>query len=326
MFPSRQEQSEQEQNQRRQLLRKKMNAQARGKQTTYAAASDLECEQDPVEDGSVFSSSSFFALSKQIQQQVASLPLSMKQYLSSRGQGRGQGSFSFARVPVTSLAGDDNYNSQFSESEHERENEEERGSAGSLGKWMTTPFSSLTQTQTQTQESEKEGGLMASLRASVSCVDVRISSLSWTQKMAGFLVCAVLGLLCSFLSISNVALIVISPARFALPYTFGNILSLLGTSFLVGPSYQLNTMFSESRRIASSLYFSALFLTLYSAFVLQSTLPTLLCVLLQSLSFAWYCLSYIPGGRTIGRTMAHSVSGCLARRCFSFTNTAGSGI
>ena len=59
----------------------------------------------------------------------------------------------------------------------------------------------------------------------------------------------------SFITIAN-------PVKFAFLYSFGNLVSLLATMFLMGPCKQFKNMFDEKRRTASIVYLVALAATL----------------------------------------------------------------
>jgi len=98
----------------------------------------------------------------------------------------------------------------------------------------------------------------------------------------------------------------VNPAGFAVPYTFGNILAICSTGFLVGPLRQLKMMLSPTRIIASIIYVLALALTLVAAFVLESKFLVLVAVIVQFCAIVWYCLSYIPFARQIAKTMFNS--------------------
>lgn len=54
--------------------------------------------------------------------------------------------------------------------------------------------------------------------------------MSRTHRMYGFGICFGLGMILTFLS----TLVMFNPRKFAIMYTFGNILSIFSTAFLVG--------------------------------------------------------------------------------------------
>ena len=88
-----------------------------------------------------------------------------------------------------------------------------------------------------------------------------------------------------------------NPAPFAFKYTFGNLLALGSSSFLVGPAKQCRDMLTPERRTASIVYFVTLFGTLWSVFVLKWRLVSFACVILQFGALTWYMLSYVPYGQ-----------------------------
>jgi len=56
---------------------------------------------------------------------------------------------------------------------------------------------------------------------------------------------------------------------FAVLYTFGNILSLASTGFLVGPLRQLKSMFDPTRVITTIVFLAAMIMTLLSALLVR---------------------------------------------------------
>mmetsp|Transcript_10368 Transcript_10368/g.21608 ORF Transcript_10368/g.21608 Transcript_10368/m.21608 type:complete len:165 (+) Transcript_10368:122-616(+) len=122
---------------------------------------------------------------------------------------------------------------------------------------------------------------------------------SKTTRLYGFLTTVSLG---TFLSVMS-TFFIINPRIFSVLYTAGNIVALSSTAFLVGPMSQLRNMFSPHRAAATIVYILLMGTTLYSALVLHKTGLTLISVSFQSLALAWYCLSYIPYGRRIVKTL-----------------------
>jgi len=131
------------------------------------------------------------------------------------------------------------------------------------------------------------------------------TDLSYQTRLYGFLFCFMVG---TFLSISSsffVGMIVLNPAKFAVPYTLGNLLSLGSSMFFVGPKRFFRTMFGDDRRIATSIYLVSLGLTLFSALYLHAALLTFLLIVVQFGSYLWLMASYIPYGRTMLRGTAN---------------------
>eukprot|EP00347_Sterkiella_histriomuscorum_P010284 403376892 len=122
-------------------------------------------------------------------------------------------------------------------------------------------------------------------------------SLTLKQRVIGYGICTGLG---------NVT-------RFAIPYTFGTILSFCGSFFLSGPLNQLKRMFLRKRIIVTLVCITSIIMTLISAMVIKKPLLVLLFVLIQYCSYFWYSLSYIPYGREI-------VCKCFKRKVNSGSN------
>ena len=96
-----------------------------------------------------------------------------------------------------------------------------------------------------------------------------------------------LGFLFSFISFFFWA----KPTSFALLYTLGNIVALIGTGFLVGFLTQLKSMFAQKRIIATVLYLVSLIGTLLAVFLIPN--PTgkifaaVLCIIVQFCCLVW---------------------------------------
>uniref|UniRef100_A0A3Q2USJ6 Vesicle transport protein n=1 Tax=Haplochromis burtoni TaxID=8153 RepID=A0A3Q2USJ6_HAPBU len=121
------------------------------------------------------------------------------------------------------------------------------------------------------------------------------STLSWGTRVKGFLICFVLGVVCSILGTCLLWVPGFGLAVFAVLYSLGNICALSSTMFLMGPCRQLKTMWAKERVLAT-----VIMLVRTNNFSLLSWknngLALLFCIL-QFLAFTWYGLSYIPFAR-----------------------------
>ncbi|XP_005109483.1 vesicle transport protein SFT2B [Aplysia californica] len=122
------------------------------------------------------------------------------------------------------------------------------------------------------------------------------TSLSWSTRIKGFLICFILG---AGLSILGSCLLFLKNGLiiFGVLYTIGNILSLMSTCFLMGPCNQLKKMFAKTRIIATILVFVMFILTLVCAIAIKNAPLTIVCVIIQFLAMTWYSISYIPFAR-----------------------------
>ncbi|XWS61310.1 hypothetical protein CRYUN_Cryun07bG0115200 [Craigia yunnanensis] len=122
-----------------------------------------------------------------------------------------------------------------------------------------------------------------------------LCSLSATQRTYAFAACLLAGLVLMFLSL----IVFAKPIKFALLFTFGNVLAVGSTAFLMGPEQQLRMMFDSVRVYATAIYIGFVVLALICALWIQSKILTLLAIICEICALIWYCLSYIPFARRI---------------------------
>ncbi|KAB2001715.1 hypothetical protein ERO13_D11G014500v2 [Gossypium hirsutum] len=113
--------------------------------------------------------------------------------------------------------------------------------------------------------------------------------------------------ICS-LSTTQSLIVFAIPIKFALLFTFGNVLAVGSTAFLMGPEQQLRMMFDSVRVYATVIYIGFVVLALICALWIQSKILTLLAIICEICALIWYCLSYIPFARRI-------VSDLMVRFC-----------
>jgi hypothetical protein len=104
-----------------------------------------------------------------------------------------------------------------------------------------------------------------------------------------------------------IKLVLGNPAPFVFLYTSGNILSLLSSIFLSGPSRQLRYMFDDKRYGTTVTYLIALSVSIVVCFIPMKTGLKITCLvvllLIQMCANIWYTLSYIPYGRATVQRM-----------------------
>ncbi|EAL62297.1 hypothetical protein DDB_G0290341 [Dictyostelium discoideum AX4] len=122
------------------------------------------------------------------------------------------------------------------------------------------------------------------------------SSLTYFQRLTGFVICLVIGII--FLGMSTMVLFI--PRQFAKFYSLGSLSIIIGLVILVGVKKQIaNIMSSKERLYSTILYIGSIFATIYFALSLQSTILTLIFVVIQFITVIWYSLSYIPFGQSM---------------------------
>ncbi|CAO1619757.1 unnamed protein product [Parajaminaea phylloscopi] len=120
------------------------------------------------------------------------------------------------------------------------------------------------------------------------------------QRLIGFVSCVVGGFA---LSIIGAVLVFINLALFAVLYSIGVIVSLVGTGFLIGFAKQIKQMFKSIRLVATLILFAAFAMVWVSAFALHSGIAAIVFVVVLYLAYIWYSLSYIPYARDMVKGM-----------------------
>jgi hypothetical protein len=136
-------------------------------------------------------------------------------------------------------------------------------------------------------------------------------SLTYKERLIGFGVCLILGILVSLSSYGAFSDLLLGyPVRFAVLYSLGNLISLCSTMFLVGPRQQYKNMSHHSRRTSAAIYVGCLFVTPLIAYSLpEVTWVIILLVMCQWSALMWYTLSYIPFGRRMAAGLARRLLG-----------------
>ncbi|ESN94189.1 hypothetical protein HELRODRAFT_154240 [Helobdella robusta] len=126
---------------------------------------------------------------------------------------------------------------------------------------------------------------------------VDVTTLSWSTRLKGFIICFSIGVLCSILGSCFLFLPGAGLTLFAILYTLGNVTALISTCFLMGPCNQLKRMFAPTRLIATIIVVISLALTLCAALWWKLSAVAILFCIIQFLAMTWYGLSYIPFAR-----------------------------
>ncbi|KAF0982826.1 hypothetical protein FDP41_010805 [Naegleria fowleri] len=124
-------------------------------------------------------------------------------------------------------------------------------------------------------------------------------TLTAKQRMYGFFMSLGFGLLCIIIALGFLPSILFASGAFAFFYTFGNLLCLVSTFFLVGPVAQVKNMAKPDRAIPSALFIASMVLTLICVFAMPIALLIILLVIMQAIGLVWYVISYIPFAQQI---------------------------
>ncbi|XP_051143306.1 uncharacterized protein LOC127259759 [Andrographis paniculata] len=120
-----------------------------------------------------------------------------------------------------------------------------------------------------------------------------LCSLSPLQRVYAFAACLLAGLVCMFLSL----IVFANPIKFALLFTFGNLMAIGSTAFLIGSTQQLRMMFDPVRVYATAIYIGCVIVALVCALLIHSKILTLIAIICEICALFWYSLSYIPFAR-----------------------------
>uniref|UniRef100_A0A7S3YJD1 Vesicle transport protein n=2 Tax=Lotharella globosa TaxID=91324 RepID=A0A7S3YJD1_9EUKA len=132
--------------------------------------------------------------------------------------------------------------------------------------------------------------------------------LTWEQRLWGFGIFFGFGCLISFMSTFSVLQIMVNPAKFALTYTLGNVLSICSLMFLMGPCRQIKKMFDKDRRVATGVYIISMTITFIAVFKKVPGYFIIPLIFFQFCALIYYSATYIPYGREI-------LKGCVTNAC-----------
>ncbi|KAJ9545685.1 hypothetical protein OSB04_025392 [Centaurea solstitialis] len=110
-----------------------------------------------------------------------------------------------------------------------------------------------------------------------------LCNLSPTQRLYAFAACVLAGFLCMFLSTIVFAI----PIKFAVLFTFGNMLAVGSTGFLMGAARQFQMMFDSVRIYATTIYIGFVVLALICALWIHSKLLTILAIFCEICALIW---------------------------------------
>lgn len=120
--------------------------------------------------------------------------------------------------------------------------------------------------------------------------------LTRTQRLYGFVGCLIIGFALSLLG--SILLFLGQLGSFAVLYTIGILVSLIGTGFVIGFASQFKLMFKPVRIIATIVFLGSVGLVFVGAFVLKNEVLCIIFVIIEYLAYTWYNLSYIPYARS----------------------------
>ncbi|GER49055.1 Got1/Sft2-like vescicle transport protein family, partial [Striga asiatica] len=82
-------------------------------------------------------------------------------------------------------------------------------------------------------------------------------------------------------------LVFFHPIKFGITFSFGNLLALGSTAFLIGPKRQLTMMLDPVRIYATAIYIASIIVALFCAVYVRNKLLTLLAIVLEFGALVW---------------------------------------
>lgn len=124
-------------------------------------------------------------------------------------------------------------------------------------------------------------------------------SLPLKQRLIGFGICICIGFVLELIAwLSFPKLLKGEPFTFAICFSLGILVTLMGSAFLVGLFKQFRTMFHKKRIITTCVVLISLVMTLISALVLKNSAMTLIFMFIEIVAYTWYVLSFLPFAQT----------------------------
>ena len=145
-------------------------------------------------------------------------------------------------------------------------------------------------------------------------------SYCFVHRIIGYIACSGIGYVISLIGSlvlfggftqTNVTL-------FAILYVIGNVVSLCGTLFLIGPRKQCIKMWDSSRRWSTAFYLSMIIIVFAVGVSKQNIIIILFMLAIQIVAGAWYSLSYVPFGRKFVLTILRASNFCYP--CFAVSD------
>lgn len=128
-------------------------------------------------------------------------------------------------------------------------------------------------------------------------------SLTYKQRVIGFLACSLVGFIVSWILTFVFIFTGFDVVTFALIFSFCQILNIGGSCFLSTPSGHFKAMKKKHRIIPSVVYVLMIIITIVIAVATHVRGLVLLCVIILTVAYYWYTISFIPYGNKILKKM-----------------------
>lgn len=132
-----------------------------------------------------------------------------------------------------------------------------------------------------------------------SSQDSLCPKLTLQQRVIGFLACSIVGFAMSWIITFVFVFSGFDVKTFAIVFSMCQMLNIASSCFLSTPKGHLKAMKKKHRIVPSALYILMIILTLVLALATQVKGLVLLCVILTTVCYYWYTISFIPFGTKI---------------------------
>lgn len=123
--------------------------------------------------------------------------------------------------------------------------------------------------------------------------------LSYKNRVIGWLACSGVGFLVSWIMTFLFIFSGLDVVTYALVFSFCQILNIAGSCFLSTPKGHVKAMKKKHRIIPSVVYITSIIMTIVIATATGVKGLTILCVIITTLAYYWYTISFIPYGTKI---------------------------
>ena len=103
--------------------------------------------------------------------------------------------------------------------------------------------------------------------------EAELLGLTWTQRLAGGVLCAGLAAMCFVLAFMSLITAVVNPARVATPYSLGSLFLIASMALFRGPRLFIRSALARDRLLFTLAYLLSIVVTLILAFVRAHLLP-----------------------------------------------------
>ena len=139
------------------------------------------------------------------------------------------------------------------------------------------------------------GGIFSSVKPEENTFEACWPKLSYKERAIGWISCSVVGWVLSLIA-SLMLAFSSDMVLFAVLYSIGQVINILGSCFLSTPKGQWKSMKKKKRRIASAVYILSIIATLVVALATPIKGLVFLFLGIQIVAYYWYTITFIPFG------------------------------